>query len=191
MPDDPPVPAPTLFARATAAARGALGDARRAARTGWAALRERAAVSSGGGPRPLAVALALCALIALGPAIVLVASAWQVGPAEAEARGLEATAARRDADARSVEQARATLRALIRRPTLGAMTERLASALPEDGRIASLTIDREGVVTVEATAPDPDQLRAALRRDSALARLRDAGQRRGDAMMIVTFRGQP
>jgi hypothetical protein len=41
---------------------------------------------------------------------------------------------------------------------------------------------------IEITAPDPDLLRAAMRRDPALAAFRETGQRRAGAMIAVTMR---
>lgn len=168
---------PTLAARALAATRGR-----------FARDREGASAATGGGWQ-LAVALAL--LIAAGPLVTLIV-AWSQMPgaeAAANARGRVADE-RRDAEA-ARRAARAMFVALVRRPTLGGLAERLAQALPEEARVSSLAIASDGTVTVDVTAPDPDSLRSAMRRDPVLARLRDAGQRRGDAMMVVSFRGRP
>ena len=47
---------------------------------------------------------------------------------------------------------------------------------------------RDGLLEIDVSAPDPDKLRAALRAEPALARLRDAGQQRGELMMTVSFK---
>ncbi|MEI9851845.1 MAG: hypothetical protein WDN24_14570 [Sphingomonas sp.] len=76
----------------------------------------------------------------------------------------------------------------MRRPTIGATLDALARALPPEASLIRAGRDAQGLLTVEVAAPDPDQLRAAIRRDPLLAALRDTGQRQQEATMIVTMR---
>ena len=64
----------------------------------------------------------------------------------------------------------------------------IAQALPPEAALLGASRNRDGLLEIEVRTPDPDKLRAALRRQPSLGGLRDAGQRQSDASMIVTFR---
>ncbi|HWK35526.1 MAG TPA: hypothetical protein VNR91_04620, partial [Sphingomonas sp.] len=83
--------------------------------------------------------------------------------------------------------ARATLAPLLARPTLGATLEGMARILPAESHLVRAERGADGRLAIDVAAPDPDRLRAVLRRDPVTQGLRDTGQRRGDGAMIVTL----
>jgi hypothetical protein len=130
----------------------------------------------------------LAALIALGPLFTIVGAGLLERSAQAEAERLTAQVAPRvQAEARE-RDARAALRGAARDAGVAVWMDRLATAIPADARVARMSKAADGSVEIEVTAPDPDLLRAALRRDPALAGLRETGQRRAGAMIAVTLR---
>ena len=171
----------SLAASLGGAARGAAGGAR-----DWWANRPEIPANR----RDWIVASGIAGLIAAGP-LVTIAGAWLItGSIRSEVNRLEEQAAPRAAAAKTAAQDRALLVAMIRRPGLGATAEALARALPVDAVLLRAERDRSGLLEIDIGAPDPDKLRAALRAEPALARLRDAGQQRGDLMMTVSFKEQ-
>ena len=132
-------------------------------------------------------AVALAVLIAGGPGVTIVAAALLADRVRSETFALEREEAPRLAAVRVQEAARAELRPLLARPGMITMLDGLARALPQDASVASASADAGGALRVEVLAPDPDRLRAALRRDPATAGLRNTGQRRGDGGMLVAL----
>jgi len=136
------------------------------------------------------VAGGVAGLIATGP-LLTIAGAWlMTGSVRSDVNRLEEQAAPRAAAAEAARRDRALLVAMIKRPGLGATAEALSRALPVEAVLLRAERDRAGLLEIDISAPDPDKLRAALRAEPALARLRDAGQQRGDLMMTVSFREQ-
>jgi hypothetical protein len=130
----------------------------------------------------------LAALIALGPLLTIVGAGLVERNAQAETARLTARAAPRlTAEARE-QEARAMLRSAVRGDGVAVWMDRLAAAIPADARVARMSKAADGAMEIEITAPDPDLLRAALRRDPALAGFRETGQRRAGAMIAVTLR---
>ncbi len=131
---------------------------------------------------------ALAALIALGPLLTIVGAGVIERNAQAEAARLTVQAEPRlQAEARERE-ARAALRGAVRDAGAAVWMDRLAAAIPADARVARMNRAADGAMEIEITAPDPDLLRAALRRDPALAGFRETGQRRAGAMIAVILR---
>lgn len=130
----------------------------------------------------------VAALIALGPLLTIVGAGLVERNVQAEAARLTAQAAPRlKAEARERE-ARAALRGAVRDAGVAVWMDRLATAIPADARVARMNKAADGAMEVEITAPDPDLLRTALRRDPALTGFRETGQRRAGAMIAVTLR---
>lgn len=137
--------------------------------------------------------IALAVLLPLGPVLTL-GGAWWLTSREDAALAAIAASPRAAAGAASRHEAE-ILRGLARGGGMAATLERLARVLPTDDRIisASRTIgeaDDDGL-EIEVATVDPDRLRAAFRRDPALARLRGERERRGDGVLIVTLAGRP
>ena len=169
----------SLISRAMAAAR-----TRAVAMRAWAA--DRPGVPAG--RRDWLVAGGVAGLIAAGPVATILAAHLIAGGLRGEIARLEEQAAPRVAAEQAVAKDRATLVALLRRPGLGAEIDALARAMPPEAALSRIARGRDGLLEVDISAPDPDKLRAALRREPALARLRDAGQRQADMMMIVSLK---
>lgn len=102
---------------------------------------------------------------------------------------IEGEVAPRIAATAAAAEARAQMDAVLKRRTLGATIETLARALPADATLARVERKAQGRLALEVATPDPDKLRAALRRVPALAQLRDSGQRQTDGAMIVLLEG--
>lgn len=170
---------PSLAAGLSAGARGMAGAVRE-----W--LANRPAVSAV--RRDWIVAGALALLIAAGPLLTIIAGSVAAGGVRAEVARLQEQAAPRAAAAKAAAQDRAALVTLLKRPSLGVAVEALARALPADAVLIRLERNRQGLIEADIAAPDPDRLRAAIRAEPALARLRDVGQRQHEAMMTVSFR---
>lgn len=169
----------TLAARVAAAAREHLAGLR----TRLAAPR----LSLPPGRREWWIAGAVAVLLILGPLATIVGANILASRARTEAARLDATAAPRVAARAAGERDRAELATLLRRPTVGATIEAIAQALPPEAALLGASRNRDGLIEIEVRTPDPDKLRAALRRQPSLGGLRDAGQRQSDASMIVTF----
>jgi hypothetical protein len=165
-------PPPSLAARVAAAV-----DARRR--------------GTGGGPSAAGdwrVAAGVALLLAAAP-LLTIAGATLLAERERDAamalrmQGAPASTARA---ARA--QARAALAPLLARPGAAATLDALARVLPADARLQRVLRADDGILEFDVATPDPDRLRAALRRAPALAGLRDTGQRQGDGALIVAFR---
>ena len=137
------------------------------------------------------VAVAVGALIAAGPAATILGADLLAGGVRADVTKLREQVAPSAAAAQTAAKERSELVALLRRPGLGATAEALARALPADASLVRVERNAAGLLEVDLTAPDPDRLRAALRREPALARLRDAGQLQGELAMTVSLREVP
>jgi hypothetical protein len=174
-PDPAAAPAPSLTQRLVAAARP---------RPRVAAQPGNASEWSDG-----SVAALVAVLIAVGPLLTIAGAKLLTAQQRAAAAKLETEVAPRIAAARAAVEARQQIDALLRRRALGATIEGLARALPPEATLIHAGRTAQGLVEIEVEAPDPDQLRAALRRTPMFARLRNTGQRQGDAKMIVTFAG--
>ena len=130
----------------------------------------------------------LAALIALGPLLTIVGAAVIERRAHVEAeRLMQQAAPRLKAEARA-QAARGALREAARHPGVAVVLNQVAAAIPADARVARMYKAVDGAMEIEITAADPDLLRAALRRDPALAGFRETGQRRAGAMIAVTLR---
>lgn len=143
------------------------------------------------GKREWWVAGAVGALIAAGPIFTLLGANVTAGSIGKQVRQLHEQAAPRDAAAQAAARERAELVALLRRPGLGASIEALARALPADASLVRVGRNAAGLLEADVNAPDPDRLRAALRREPALARLRDTGQQQGEVTMTISLREAP
>jgi hypothetical protein len=141
---------------------------------------------AGGGWR---FGVALAVLLAAGPVATLVGARIAENRALAAGAALTRTAAPRLEEARAHMAARDTLAPLLSRPTLGATLEGLARALPPENSLVRAERGEDGRLSIDVASPDPDPLRAALRREPVTQGLRDAGQRGGDGAMVVTFEG--
>lgn len=154
----------------------------------WAvAVRERPA----GAPsqrRDWIVAAGVAALLALGPVATIAGAKLLAGNARTETRQLADQLAPRIAASEAAARERAELVALLRRPGVGAVADALARTLPPEAALVRIERNRDGLLEVDVSAPDPDRIRAALRGEPVLAGLRNTGQRRGDATMTVSFR---
>ena len=134
------------------------------------------------------VGLAVAALIALGPLATILGANMLAGGARTEARLLQAKVAPRVAAEGANARARDELAAVLRRPGAGQVLEAVARVLPPEASLVRAERNGDGLIELEVSTPDPDKLRAALRREPLLSGLRDSGQRQGDAAMIVAFR---
>lgn len=140
------------------------------------------------GPIEWRLALALAAVIALGPLATIVAAGVVEQIARADAKQLTVQAAPRLKAEASARAARAALREAVRHPGAAILLDHVAAAIPADARVARMRKAADGTMEIEITAPDPDLLRAAMRRDPVLAAFRETGQRRAGAMIAVTLR---
>jgi hypothetical protein len=135
------------------------------------------------------VAIAVALLIVAGPLLTIGGARILSERHRAATARIEAEVAPRIASTAAAAEARAQMGAVLKRRTLGATIETLARALPADATLARVERNAQGRLALEVATPDPDKLRAALRRVPALARLRDTGQRQADAAMIVLLEG--
>jgi hypothetical protein len=136
-------------------------------------------------PHGWGIAVAIGTLIVAGPLLTIVGARVIEDRVQAETMALErspAVVATRAAEAR-----RGVLRTLLSRPGLAATLDGIARVFPPEASLTFAERDERGVLRIEVAAPDPDRLRAALRREPATASLRDAGQRRGEGAMLVTL----
>lgn len=138
------------------------------------------------GPGRRGVAIAVAVILAAAPWPTIAAARWLAARAQAEAERLTTSdAARATAEA---EAGRDTLRTLAARGGIAGAIGPLARALPADARLLAVGRDGPGgATTAEVETPDPDRLRAALRRLPATAAYRDTGQRAAPGGMVVTI----
>ena len=133
------------------------------------------------------VAAGIALLLAAAP-IATWAGAILLRPGvEAQVEVLRAQADPRIRADRDAARGRQVLRALLREPALGTAIDRLAAALPDGSQLVRAERKPDGALAVDIFTPDPDRLRSALRREPILAGLRDRGQRRSEAGMVVTL----
>jgi hypothetical protein len=130
-------------------------------------------------------------LLALGPAVIWGGASLLAARARSQAATVTREAGDQLAARRQEDAARATLAPLVARPGVVATLGAYARALPQDARLVSVEVGRDGVQRATVLAPDPDALRQALRRDAATRSLREAGQRTGDGGMIVSLEKAP
>lgn len=131
----------------------------------------------------------LAGLLALGPVLTIAGAQMLAARERAQAERLEAQLAPRIARLAAAEQARDLLTAAVGQATLSATLDAVARGLPKDASVVRAERSTDGTLQLEVRTPDPDALRSALRRVPALAGLREVGQQRGDAAMVVSFRG--
>lgn len=134
------------------------------------------------------IVAALAVLVWLAPLATIAGATLLAGAAGREADRLRAQAAPVLAAQREAEGARQRLGDALRGPGPGTVAEALARTLPAEARVARMARVAGGAIDLEIAAPDPDRLRAALRRAPQFARLRDMGQRAGDGEMVSRFR---
>lgn len=134
------------------------------------------------------IAAALAALIALGPLLTIVGAQLLSGRASAEAAALRRQAAPQVQQGSADRAARGLLRDAVRDAPLAVWLDRTARVLPADARVVGMTRSAGGRIELEVLAPDPDQMRGALRADPAFAGFRETGQRRAGAMILITYR---
>lgn len=162
-----------------------LADGLGAAARRWLGRRAEASARAG---RRVAVAMAL--LIAAGPLVTLLGAEMLAARAHADAARIAARLAPRMAAERTARQAREAMAAALARPMLGATLETIARALPANAVLVRAERMPDGALELEIAAPDPDQLRPALRALPGIGAFRDTGQRQGDSGMIATFRAE-
>ncbi|MCP3731956.1 hypothetical protein M9978_16140 [Sphingomonas sp. MG17] len=133
-------------------------------------------------------ATALAALIALGPLLTIVGAGLLERSAQAEAGRLRTRAAPQINALAADREARDLLRAAVREAPVAVWLDRAAQALPADARISRMARTADGRFEIDVTAPDPDLLRGAIRRNPAFAGFRETGQRRAGAMILITYR---
>lgn len=139
----------------------------------------------GGGWR---LAAAVGAFVALGPVVTIAGAMLLTRHERGEAAKLQAELAPRLATERVARDARAELGRAAARPAMGVTLDLLAGALPSDAALTRAERTRQDALELDIATPDPDALRAAVRRAPEFARLRDTSQRRTDAAMIVSMR---
>lgn len=149
--------------------------------------RPRVEPTSAGAGWRAGVTLAL--LLAVGPLATLAGARMLEDRALAEARALAATAAPRLAGEKAQAAARGILSPLLSAPVAAATLDGLARALPADAALMRAERTSDGRLAIDAVAPDPDRLRAALRRDPLTVPLRDRRQRQSEAGLVVTLEG--
>ena len=135
-------------------------------------------------------ALLVAGLIALGPVLTIAGAQMLTARERAQTARIEAQLAPRTARRADAERTRDQLASVIARPPLATTLDALARALPKEASLVRADRSADGVLQLDVRAPDPDALRGALRRAPAFARLREMGQQRGDAAMIVSWRGE-
>lgn len=176
-------PGTSLSGRIADAARARI-DARRAPPVA-VEVQEPHEAGQGGDWR---IAAALAGMIALGPILTVAAASWAGVSARADTAALREKLAPRIAAERQAAADRETLVALVRRPGAGVTLDALARAIPPESSLVRVELNAAGRLEVEVAAADPDRLREALKREPALAGLRDAGQRQSDQGMIVSLK---
>lgn len=148
-------------------------------------LRSALAGVDGGRDRRAGVAVAL--LLAAAPAVTWAGARWTEARVRRDIAALERTARPRIAAIAAIREARQQLDAVLDTAGVAATLDGLAGALPAGATVTRAGRGADHRLSVEVAAPDPDRLRAALRRAPATARLRDTGQRGGDGAMLVAL----
>ncbi|MES2338866.1 MAG: hypothetical protein V4537_12290 [Pseudomonadota bacterium] len=151
------------------------------------AARIAARLSAHGAGRDVRAGIAVALLLAAAPAAVWAGARWTETGVRRDIAAVTATAKPRLDGLAARTAARAELDTLLAVPGVGGTLEALTRALPADASLARVARGPEGRLAIDVAAADPDRLRAALRRHPATAGLRDAGQRGGDGVMLVTL----
>ncbi len=146
-------------------------------------LRTALAGLDAGHDRRAGIAIAL--LLAAAPAQV--SARWTQNRVARDIAAVERTARPRLAVAAATRDARRELDAILDTPGVAATLDGLSDALPSGATLTRAGRGADHGLAVEVAAPDPDRLRAALRRAPQTARLRYTGQRRGDGAMLVAL----
>lgn len=133
----------------------------------------------------------VAALIWLGPLTTMLGARLLADGVRREAQGLRVQLAPRIAAERGAETARSQLADALRGPGPSATLEALARVLPAEATVARVAREPGGAIELEIAAPDPDMLRAALRRAPEFVRLRAVGQQGSDGTMLSKFRVEP
>lgn len=141
-----------------------------------------------GDTHPRWAAAALAALIAAGPLATIAGAAWLRSDAEKVATGFESQLAPRRAAEQEREKARVLLGAAITQPGPAALLDQVSAALPPEDTLARAERAEDGRLEIDVATSDPDALRGAMRRQPALAGLRDVRQREGEGRTLVLFR---
>lgn len=166
---------PSLFDRAWGAARVRPGPA------------PAAAPPSQPRERPDRRTMLIAALIVAGPLATLIGAHLLTHAARRETAELATQAAPLLAARAEHARAQALLAGAWSRQPLGATIEAVARALPPEASLLRAERLADGRLAIEVTAPDPDRLTAAFRREGALAGLRATAQVPGDGAMRVTL----
>lgn len=149
--------------------------------------RLRTAVTGIDGGHDRRAGVAVAVLLAAAPALTWAGALWTEAHVRRDIAAIERTAAPRLATVAATRQARQELATILDTPGVAATLDGLATALPTGATLRSAGRAADHRLAVEVAAPDPDRLRAALRRAPQTARLRDTGQRRGDGAMLVAL----
>ncbi|KQN19240.1 hypothetical protein ASE86_12010 [Sphingomonas sp. Leaf33] len=149
--------------------------------------RLKAALAHIDGGHDRRAGLSVAILLAAAPALTWAGARWTEARVRRDIAAIERTAAPRLATVSAVRQARKELAAILDTPGVAATLDGLATALPTGASLRWVGRAADHRLAVEVAAPDPDRLRAALRRAPQTARLRDTGQRRGDGAMLVAL----
>jgi len=139
-------------------------------------------------PSTRELAAAIAVLIALGPLATIAGAQLLTRQERAEVTRLKAEREPRLAAELAAERARTEMASTLRHQPLSSALEALARGLPADASLVRVERNAQGALEIDVSTTDPDRLRAALRRDPALARLRDTSQRQADTAMIVSMR---
>jgi hypothetical protein len=130
---------------------------------------------------------ALAALIAAGPLLTIAGAGVLASRERAATARLEAELAPRIAARAAAQEARAALAPVLAAAPAASVIDLLARALPGDASLLRVERLANGTLELDIAAPDPDALRAALRRSPDFARVRPLGQRQGEGMIVATF----
>lgn len=134
------------------------------------------------------VPCAVAGLLAAGP-LLTIGGAKLFGAQERRASdALRAEVAPRIAAREAAAASRAVLAPVLARPALGTTLEAIARALPAEAVLVRAERKPAGGLEFDIAAPDPDTLRARLRRTRDFARLRDAGQRQDGGVLVTSLR---
>ena len=158
----------------------------KAAQAGFGRLRDWPAAPRTGG---WGFAGLIAFLLALGPILTILGGGILARRESVQAARMAGEAAPRVSAQQASQRDRDQLAKLLQQATVGATVEALARALPPEAALLRAERGEDGALEIEVRTPDPDKLRAALRREPRLASMRDSGQRQSDAAMIVVFRG--
>lgn len=126
-------------------------------------------------------------LLAAAPSLTWAGARVLEARVRADSAAILRAAQPRLASGRMVAAGRETLATVLRRPGIGATLEAIARALPAEASLVRAERAADGRLSIDVAAPDPDRVRAALRREPLTDDLRNVAQRAGDGAMVVTF----